>query len=140
IATDESRRHAATRVRELCDEVNLPSTKAKALVDEIRDGRTFYGLDGFLPAFYPSLETVFDYLPPETRVALLDPPSIASAYDEEWERASADRDARFSEGAPTFAVEDLYLPGSEIARHIGEHPMLVHDVALLQSTDHGETS
>ncbi|MEM9072496.1 MAG: transcription-repair coupling factor [Myxococcota bacterium] len=105
---------ALRQVRDLCDEANVPTTKRNALLDDLKAGRVFYGLDGLLPAFYPRLETVFDYLPESAPVVLYDPTAIVKGVDRELTRAEGDREAKVLEGAPAFPLEALYLDELEL--------------------------
>jgi transcription-repair coupling factor (superfamily II helicase) len=104
-------------VRSLCDHVNLPSSRARALVEDVASGRTFFGAEGFLPAFY-ELETLFDYLPADTVFLLDDPPAITKALREEIERARTD-EAR-KEHEPRFPLAELYQTEEEAAAAVGE--------------------
>lgn len=120
---------ALTRVRELCDRANFPTTKTRALLDDLESGRVFYGLDAFLPAFYDSLETVFDYAP-GAAIALIDPTDVTKSVDLELTRADADRDAKVDEGHPAYPLDALYATESEIADIIdARKSVLVHRMA-----------
>ncbi|MFW6067155.1 MAG: transcription-repair coupling factor [Myxococcota bacterium] len=126
----EELRLAKERVRALCDEFNWPTTKTRQLLEDLESGRTFFGLDGLLPAFHPELETVLDYAP-HARVAVLDPTAVVRATEEELARARADRGARVAEGAPTFPVEAHYLEEEETLKRLQERPLaLVHRIAV----------
>jgi transcription-repair coupling factor (superfamily II helicase) len=106
--------HAVDRARELvrslCDRVNLPSSRARALTEDVVSGRAFFGAEGFLPAFY-RLETLFDYLPEKTLLLLDDPPAITRALREEIDRAKTD-EAR-KEEQPRFPLAELYQTENE---------------------------
>src|SRR4029079_7349930 len=80
---------ARDRVRAACDAVDFPSSKARALVDDVVSGRSFFGAEGFLPA-YCELVGLASYLPDDVTVVLEDPPAITSALRDEVGRAAAD--------------------------------------------------
>ena len=61
-------------VRSLSDAANIPSSRARALVEDVVSGRAFFGAEGFLPAYY-QLETLFDYLPEDALLLIDDPPA-----------------------------------------------------------------
>ena len=63
---------AKERLSELCDSLNMPSSKRRQLLEELGTGRSLLGIEGYLPAFYDGLETVFDYLPEPTQVVALE--------------------------------------------------------------------
>lgn len=130
LAGDE-RKRALGRVRDLCDEANVPTSRRNALLDDLESGRAFYGLDGLLPAFYDRLQTPFDYIPKEAPAVLLDPRSVARAVDLELTRASDDREAKVGDGAPAFPLESLYLTEEELVERLEERRrILIHRVAV----------
>ncbi|MFK8003499.1 MAG: transcription-repair coupling factor [Polyangiales bacterium] len=128
-----------SRVRDLCDDANYPSSKTRALLDDLESGRSFYGLDGLLPAFHSHLETLFDYCP-GARVALVDPPSITQIADLELSRAIEDREARVEDGSPAFPVDRLYADEGELARILSERQLVVsHKLASVGRPMHDES-
>ncbi|MFZ4606963.1 MAG: transcription-repair coupling factor [Caulobacter sp.] len=95
-----------------------------ALYDTISAGGRRAGMEHWLPLYYARLETLFDYLPKDTLVAMdhLVGESeaermamIADAYDA---RASADRKSAYRPLEP----EALYLTADELASRIAERP------------------
>jgi transcription-repair coupling factor (superfamily II helicase) len=122
---------ARERIRDLCEEVDMPTTKTLALLDDLDSGRAFFGIDGFLPAFHERLDSVFDYLPDETGVVLVDPTKVARAVDEDLEEAERDLAARRDQKKPAFPLDALYLDEvdlAEVLQRMG--PTVVHRVAV----------
>ncbi len=123
---------AKERVSDLCDAVNMPSSKRRQLVEDIGEGRAFIGVECFLPAFYEELATFFDYLPGDLCVVTIDPHGIDATLREEWDRADRDRAARLEGKAPTFALEDLYMDRRELQDTLLARPLCVaHRLALM---------
>ncbi|MCA9579034.1 MAG: transcription-repair coupling factor, partial [Myxococcales bacterium] len=114
---------ARQRVRTLCDDVNWPTKKTLALLEDITSGRMFYGLDGLLPAFYPALQTLFEYVPGDARLVYLDPVACHRVIRDEREQARNDHGAKVSEGAPTYALRDHYLDEAELAVRLEARPV-----------------
>lgn len=90
---------AKERVRALCDAIDLPSSKARALLDDVVTGRSFFGAEGFLPA-YLDPASLTSYFPDDVLVVLEDPAAITKALREELTRAEEDysratREVRF---------------------------------------------
>jgi len=52
IVTESVEARARDTLRHLCDAVNFPSIKTRALIDDLATGRAFFGSDGYLPAFF----------------------------------------------------------------------------------------
>jgi transcription-repair coupling factor (superfamily II helicase) len=105
ILDDESVELARQRVRGLCDAVDLPSTRARTLVEDVLAGRSFFGAEGMLPS-YGDLDCLSDYLPSDVVILLEDPPSITSSVRDELGRAIADEAQKASE--PHFGVDAFF--------------------------------
>lgn len=123
---------ARERIRALADEANIPTRIARKFIEDIEDGRAFYGIERFLPAFYPQLETLFDLVGEDARAVVFDPSNLAKAADELLEEAAYDRSARVGEGEPVYPLDALYLTQEEALARIEErHPLIVHRVVTL---------
>jgi transcription-repair coupling factor (superfamily II helicase) len=106
---------ARTALRTLCDDASYPSTKARALIDDLVFGRSFFGADGYLPAFY-ELVPLVTYLPPGAAVVFDDPAGVARALVQELEQAQTAEVARGS--VPHFPVTRLYASLDELERDL----------------------
>lgn len=87
ILSEEVRERATSQLRELCDEHNYPSTRARQLVEELVSGRNAFGVAGYLPAFY-ELAELWDYLPEDTTVLFEDPARVVRRLEESAEGLS----------------------------------------------------
>ena len=124
------------RVRALCDAVDLPSSRARALIDDVAVGRTFFGSEGMLPAYYP-LEPMCSFLPENAVVILCDPASITKQVREELERARGDEFQK--RGSPHFGVQEFFDEEDQVAQWLGGRTVAaLHDVAV--SGDAGQSS
>ncbi|MCM2264763.1 MAG: transcription-repair coupling factor [Desulfuromonadales bacterium] len=124
--------HLATycaRVRERCDELELPRSVREALLTEAREGLLAPGREQLLPFNYPALDTLFDHFG-RVRWLVLDPPAVASAADElatlvrEGERRQRERGEAF------VPAGSFYLSPEELEAQLGRCPRL--DLAALQ--------
>jgi transcription-repair coupling factor (superfamily II helicase) len=121
ILTPESVERAREFVRALCDGIDLPSSRARALVEDVASGRAFFGAEGFLPAYY-RLESLFQYIPDDAVVMLEDPPSLTRAVREELERAAAHAAEKGS--APHLPEGELYDDEEAAAEAMSRRPVL----------------
>ncbi len=123
---------ARSRIGELCDDVCLPSRKKAELLDDIQSGRLFFSMEGILPAFYrEGLDTVFDYLPADARLAVIEPAEVIGVLEAEMTRAERDREARCEEKAPVFAFKELYLSAEELSEQLRRRlPAIFHRLAV----------
>jgi len=125
------RTRARERVRELADAVNLPSMKAKKLVEDVEEGRAFFGADGFLPAYYDALESVFAYLPREITVIWDQPAAAIASLRDEHERARRDLEARRTKGEPAFALDAHFIDEADVHTALAGAPVrVVHELAV----------
>jgi len=121
ILTTEAVERAREVVRALCDRVDLPSSRARALVEDVASGRAFFGAEGFLPAYY-ALETLFQYLPEDAVVLLEDPPALTRAVRDELERAATDAAEKGS--APHLPESELYVDEAVIVEALQRRAVL----------------
>ncbi|MFO0714402.1 MAG: transcription-repair coupling factor [Sandaracinus sp.] len=122
---------ARTKVRDLCDELEIPTRQAKQLIEDLESGRMVLGIEGLLPAFYEGLSTLADYLPAGHRVAIVDPTAVGKSIEEELASAEADHAAKAAQKGPCFAVRELYADAAEmVARVLDGKVVLVHRLAV----------
>jgi transcription-repair coupling factor (superfamily II helicase) len=105
---------AREKVTALAEAVDWPTSKTRALVDDVASGRAFFGADAFLPAYYDKLDSLLDYVPSDAIIFLDDPPALTRALRDDRIRAEADAATRRSSG-PHFPPSALYCDESEIA-------------------------
>jgi transcription-repair coupling factor (superfamily II helicase) len=123
--------HAKQQLSELCDASNIPSSKRRQLLEELGTGRSLLGIEGLLPAFYPSLATLHDYLPDTTQLVVLNPPEIEREAQLELERAHIDRAAKLEAKAPVYAVSALYADDHDLAARLTAAPLcVVHQLVV----------
>jgi len=123
---------ARSRVTHLAEAIDWPTTKTRALLDDVTNGRAFFGAEGFLPAYYEALDSLFDYVPPDAAVLIDDPPAVTRALREELERAAAPA------SGPAFAVEAFYRPEQEAARELDSRAVVaLHRTAVAGAPGQG---
>ena len=113
ILTSDTTARARECVRRLADAINLPSTRARSLVEDVTGGRSFFGADGFLPAYYDSLEPLAAYLGDGAVLVLDDPPAVTAALTSELTRARDDSVAKGRE--VHFPPDAFYEEASSVA-------------------------
>jgi len=127
---------AKRRISLLSDMIDWPTTKTRVLVDDVATGRAFFGADGFLPAYYEELATLWRYLPPEVRVVLASPPEITKTVREELERVAQDYAVKAEE--PSFIVGAHYLTEEEAAAELGKRRVVaLHGTAIAGGSAEG---
>jgi transcription-repair coupling factor (superfamily II helicase) len=120
---------AKTIVRELCDEMNMPTFQARELVAELDRGSGALISNALLPAYFDELDTLFDYLPKDARLVLADPISIADSVRSEQQHGKDEHAAR--RDRPTFELSAYYMSEDELAEHLqGYATLVVHRLAV----------
>jgi transcription-repair coupling factor (superfamily II helicase) len=114
---------ARDRLTQLADAMDWPTTKTRALVDDVVHGRAFFGAEGYLPAYYEELDPLLAYVPGDAVVVLDDPPAVTRAVRDELARAASD--AAEKEGsAPTFLPAAFYRDEESIAGDLAKRAVV----------------
>ena len=120
---------AKTVVRDLCDEMNMPTLQARELLSELDRGSGALISNALLPAYFDGLDTIFDYIPQDACMVLVDPTAIAASVDDEQHHATDEHSAR--RDRPTFELSAYYMSADELAERLRAHPLVVaHRLAL----------
>ncbi len=128
---------AKVAVRELCDEMNMPTLQARELIGELGRGSGALISNALLPAYFETLDTLFDYMPTDARMILADPTAIAAAVSDEQHHAIDEHAAR--RDRPTFETSAYYMSESEISKCLSARPLLVaHRLAVHGATTEDE--
>ena len=114
-----------SRIRSRASELEIPLTEIRKIVEPIKLGQGFPGIESLIPLIYPELDPVFDYMPDDSLVV--------SIGDEDLERAAKDSENHIAENyeaicqAQKMCVEpsSLYLSWSEIKDRIAQNKPLV---------------
>jgi transcription-repair coupling factor (superfamily II helicase) len=130
---------ARSRVTQLAEAIDWPTTKTRALVDDVTSARAFFGAEGFLPAYYDELEPLSAYFPPGVAVVLDDPPSLTRALRDEVGRTVRDFEHK-GRGSPSFLPEAFQRSEDEVARDLGTRTVVaLHRTAILGAPGEGAT-
>jgi transcription-repair coupling factor (superfamily II helicase) len=114
-----------SRIRSRASELEIPLTEIRKIVEPIKLGQGFPGIESLIPLIYAELDPVFDYVPDDSLVV--------SIGDEDLERAAKDSQNHITENykaicqAQKMCVEpsSLYLNWSEIKDRISQNKPLV---------------
>ena len=132
--TPASIARAKTKVRELCDEMNMPTLQARELIDELDRGSGALISNALLPAYFETLDTIVDYLPASSRVVLVDPVSLSESIATELRHANEEHMARSDR--PTFELSRYYATEGELTERLRAHPILIaHRLAVHGAVD-----
>lgn len=109
--------HLLKRLKERCDELELPRTQREGIDEELREGILSPGRAFLLPLNYPGLETLFDYLP-EADLVLNDPPAIEQEIDLFCGAVRDGERRQLEKQLPHARRQDLYLDADELEERL----------------------
>ncbi|MCZ6805779.1 MAG: transcription-repair coupling factor, partial [Deltaproteobacteria bacterium] len=116
-------------VRELCDEMNMPTLQAREITAELDRGSGALISNALLPAYYEQLGTLFDYVPDAARFVWIDPLAIAESIEVEQRNARDEHNARSDR--PTFDLSAYYLDHEELMDRLeGRASLVAHRLAV----------
>jgi transcription-repair coupling factor (superfamily II helicase) len=78
LLSDELLADIAPRLKQLCDDLDIPANRRRLILEDLQNAVYFQGIDFLQPLLHPSLETIFDYAPAAPLI-LLDPEAINHA-------------------------------------------------------------
>jgi transcription-repair coupling factor (superfamily II helicase) len=136
LLSEPVRERAIERLRELCDAANYPSGKTRRLLEDLVEGRSLFGADGYLPALF-DLVPLRAYLPDDTLMLFEQPHLSVAALQSEW--LSAEQAFGAAADSPRFPIESLYRREPELLAELGHTQLvLAHDANVsTQSAAHG---
>jgi transcription-repair coupling factor (superfamily II helicase) len=114
VLTEDVVREFAVRLKKRCDSLEMPATRRRELLEQVQNAIYPQGVEYLQPLFHPGLETLFDYVKPESVTVLVDPEAIseqAELFSEELchgEKRALERDLI------TCAMEDLFLTTQQV--------------------------
>jgi transcription-repair coupling factor (superfamily II helicase) len=119
IATQEGRILARAGLIERAAEIDALRKEWEPINEELRDGKIGARSRALWPLFYEKTSTLFDYLPTDTAVALVDPRVIREEMDA-FAGEIKDEEARLREGKKLFLdASGLYVDAGELDGLLG---------------------
>lgn len=112
------------RIREQTSRLDLPATKVRSLIDQVKNEGVFPGVEGLMPLIYPDLHTLFDYTPSDALFILTEPAELEKAANQSQEQASNCFVSACNDSRLCVEPERLYLTWSD-AKNIFKHKKLL---------------
>ena len=128
---------AQSIVRDLCDEMNMPTLESRELIAELSRGSGALISNALLPAYFESLDTILDYVPEDARLVVLDPLAVSAQVRAEARNAKEEHAAR--SGRPTLGLAEYYSNEDDLTTVMTARPILVvHRLAVHGAADEDE--
>jgi transcription-repair coupling factor (superfamily II helicase) len=125
------------RIRQLGADQHLPVTQIRALVDRIKAEGIFPGIESLTPMFFPELDTLFNYAPPDTLFISLAPNALKDAAEELTRRAQAHYQKALEERRLCVPLESMYISRQEAIALISERGALTMDTLAVAAAPAG---
>lgn len=97
-----------SRIRALANELDVPRTHARHVIDRLRNDEAFSGIESLMPLIYPRLETLLDYHPTNSMVVALNYEELETAAAAAEERVVDNYASAREERRLCVAPEELY--------------------------------
>ncbi|MGD9051210.1 MAG: transcription-repair coupling factor [Desulfobacterales bacterium] len=113
------------RIRSRAAELEMPLTEIRNIVDSIKEGHRFAGVENLISLVYPELDTVFDFLPDDALVVSISNDDLTEAVKAQENHIAQNYETAYL--AKNLCVEpaSLYLRGSQIRSLITQRRPLV---------------
>ncbi len=103
---DETKRHAEASIRAAAERIDIPTSKVRERLEQLRESMRGSGMEALLPGFFEGgLGTVFDYLPEDAVFYIDDPMSLDRSAADAWGALEQGHDAAVKAGELTEPPE-----------------------------------
>ena len=114
-----------SRIRALANELGVPVTHTRKVIDKIRNDENLSGIESLMPLIYPKLDTLYDYIPPNSLIVALDYEGLEKAATETEERVLNNYYSACDEKRLCVAPGELYQKWSRASEILSEKKPLV---------------
>jgi transcription-repair coupling factor (superfamily II helicase) len=129
--------HIISRIRALANELDVPLSHARKIIDTIRHEGDVPGLESLISLFYPHLDTLFDYIPEQALIVTVNPDELEKVVLETEERIISNYNSSRDEKKLCVEPQQLYLKWSQAVAAISERkPLNFKMLDILKSNDH----
>ena len=113
------------RIRSRAAELEIPLTEIRTIVDSIRDGHRFAGVENLISLIYPQLDTVFDFLPDNALVISTSNEQLTEAVKVQENHIAKNYETACLTKNLCAEPASLYLSGSQIQTLISQCKPLI---------------
>ena len=122
VITQENLPHVLARLRQAGSIAGLSADQTRDYVTQTRELGRFAGIESMLPIVYEELDTLFDYLPPDTRFVLDDPDGLGERAKDFLHHARLNYDSVKEERRLCMDPDALYLSWDCVAQKVNALP------------------
>jgi transcription-repair coupling factor (superfamily II helicase) len=107
------------RLLAAADAAAHPSSRTRAIVEQVEQGTDFFGAEGLAPAYHARLAPLDEYLPPGGLWLVDDPEAVLGEIRRETVRAREGCAHAYAEHRLAFPAEDFFVTEQEAAAALG---------------------
>ena len=102
----------------------MPLTEIRTIVDSIKNGHGFTGMENLMSLVYSELDTVFDFLPNDTLMISIANEHLAETLEAQEAQIAKNYEAAYRAKKMCVEPSSLYLRGSQIQTLIAQRKPL----------------
>jgi len=102
------------RILEAGDRAEHPSSKTRAILDQIDKGEDFFGIEALTPAFHERMASIAEYLPEGALLFVDEPDACLDALEVELDEGATSYQTRLEEHRLAFPPEDFFIGKSDL--------------------------
>ncbi|MEO0460765.1 MAG: transcription-repair coupling factor, partial [Myxococcota bacterium] len=122
---DASVRRGQTRLKELAEDITVPSRRLRGMLEDIGEQNYFFGIEGLWPAFYIGSDAVIStWLSNEVRVVLEEPEHLGDALEKRYALAESERERAIERGQLAVTVGEHLVAPREVLGALEAHSIL----------------
>ncbi len=107
----------------LGDSLDVPSSTTRQVIENLKAGVDFFGIDALTPLFHDALVPVWDYLPKETRWFVDEPEALLGLAERMFDEIDHDHARARAAKALVAPTEDFFLGRAELGDKIHAAPV-----------------
>ncbi|HQB39279.1 MAG TPA: transcription-repair coupling factor [Deltaproteobacteria bacterium] len=108
LLTEEVLEELPPRLKQCCDGLDIPANRRREILEDLKNGVYFRGIEFLQPLLHPELESIFDYTP-AARLVLLDPEAVRDAVAVFCDEVARGEAGAVEQALPHCAAAELYL-------------------------------
>jgi transcription-repair coupling factor (superfamily II helicase) len=124
-----------SRIRSRASELEIPVTEIRKVVDAIKQGQGFPGIESLIPLIYPELDSVLDYLPSDSLVVTVGNEDLERAAKDSENSIAQNYEASCHKKRICVDPSSLYLRWSQIKARIAQTKPLVFKMLEIQGRE-----
>ena len=122
------------RIRQQAANLEMPVSRVREIVNQLKDEGSFTGAESLLPLIYPRLSTLFDYVPEHALFILLNTSELERVAIDTLQKVEENYSETRNNGHLCVEPDQLFISWKNILKLLDKHhPLRFRPFALLKS-------